>query len=413
MVAIQIEESIFQEVQEHTPDPIFELTIAYNKDTVQQKVNLGAGSYKDQDGLPWVLPSVKAAKAAIFNDPLDHHEYPPIAGLPMFRALAARTIFGQDSPAILEGRIASQQTISGTGANHLAGLFLAKFYPRAQLYVSNPTWANHHTLYERAGHSKIKEYPYWNPVNKSLDFEGMLSCMESAAEGSVFLLHACAHNPTGVDPSVSQWKEIAKTMKAKRHVPLFDSAYQGFASGSLDDDAAPVRLFVRLGFELVVCQSFSKNLGIYAERAGCMHVVARTCVIAFCIATQLADLTRGEISCAPSFGGKIVERVIGDEALFMQWKTHDLIVMAERIKAMRRALYAELVALETPGSWEHIVTQIGMFSYTGLTETQVAHLIREHHAYLTLNGRISVAGLNGSNVKWFAAAIDQTVRTIR
>lgn len=405
--------SIFAHVDAAPPDPIFELGLNFNKDPNPNKINLGIGAYKDAEARPWVLSSVRAAKLNIANNPEDDHEYPPIAGRPKFRALAARCVFGAESPALLEGRVSTNQTISGTGANHIAGLFLRKFYPDAALYLSSPTWGNHPAIFRSVGFQKLADYPYWDAASRTLNIEGMLESMRSAPDGSVFLLHACAHNPTGVDPTREQWLAILEVMQQKKHLPLFDSAYQGFASGDLDRDAWAVRLFVERGFELLVCQSFSKNLGIYSERTGALHVVSKDSATASRVSSQLADLTRCEISCTPAFGAKVAEEVMSNETLFKQWKEHDLPLMAGRIIAMRKALYARLVELKTPGTWEHIVTQIGMFSYTGLTAPQCQALIDNYSIYLVLNGRISLSGLNDSNVDYFAQSVDRVVREVR
>ncbi|BFZ56634.1 Aspartate aminotransferase, cytoplasmic [Savitreella phatthalungensis] len=402
---------VFADVPALPGDPIFALNTMFSADKNPEKINLGAGAYRDEDGRPWVLPSVQSAKLQLINDPTDEHEYPPIEGRPAFRALAAKLIFGADSRAITEARIASNQTISGTGANHLAGLFLRRMKPEAQLYVSSPTWGNHHAIYERVGYKHLHSYPYWDPASRSLDIQGMLATMQSAPEGSIFLLHACAHNPTGVDPTREQWSRILATMQSRRHIALFDSAYQGFASGSLDADAYAVRLFVEAGEEVLVAQSFSKNLGIYGERAGCLHVVCRESDSASRVATQLADLTRGEISCTPLFGAKIAELVISSPELYAQWRDHDLPTMAGRIIRMRQLLHARLVDLATPGDWSHIVSQIGMFSYTGLTPAQCDVLVKQKSVYLANNGRISMCGLNERNIDYFARCIDEVVRS--
>lgn len=404
--------SVFTNVHATPADPIFELGLNYNKDSNPRKINLGIGAYKDNEARPWVLSSVRAAKLNIVNDPEDDHEYPPIAGRPKFRALAARCVFGAESPAIQDGRVSTNQTISGTGANHLAGQFLKKLHPDAALYVSLPTWGNHHAIFRTVGFQKLMDYPYWDAASRTLNIDGMLESMRSAPEGSIFLLHACAHNPTGVDPTKDQWLAILDVMQQKKHIPLFDSAYQGFASGDLDEDAWAVRLFVEKGFELLVCQSFSKNLGIYAERTGALHVVSKDSATASRVSTQLADLTRCEISCTPGFGAKVAEQVMSNPVLLRQWKEHDLPLMAGRIIAMRKALYARLTELKTPGTWEHIITQIGMFSYTGLTATQCQALIDQYSIYLVLNGRISLSGLNENNLDYFAQSVDRVVREV-
>jgi aspartate aminotransferase, cytoplasmic len=277
--------------------------------------------------------------------------------------------------------------------------------------MSNPTWANHNQIFGNVG-LPTAQYPYFDKGTKGLDFEGMKSALNSAPERSIILLHACAHNPTGVDPTFEQWKEIASIMAAKKHFPFFDCAYQGFASGSLDRDAAAVRYFVEQGFELLVCQSFAKNFGLYGERAGCFHFVAPRdggSETVSRIASQLAILQRSEISNPPIYGARVASTVLNDPALFAEWEDN-LKTMSGRIIAMREALRGKLEALGTPGQWNHITDQIGMFSFTGLSEPQVLKLREEFHVYMTKNGRISMAGLNTRNVEYFAKAVDKVVR---
>jgi len=312
--------------------------------------------------------------------------------------------------------VQSLQTISGTGANHLGGLFLSKFYkhnyPDVAVYVSNPTWANHSQIFSNV-HLPQKPYPYFSPTTKSLDFDGMINSLDSAAEGSIVLLHACAHNPTGVDPTQEQWKQIAKTIKAKKHFPFFDCAYQGFASGDLAKDAWAVRYFVEQGFELCIAQSYAKNFGLYGERAGCFHFVtspgADATDKAKRIASQLAILQRSEISNPPAYGARIASAVLNDSKLFSEWE-ENLRTMSGRIIEMREQLRAKLEEQKTPGTWNHITDQIGMFSFTGLNEKQVLKIREVAHVYMTKNGRISMAGLNSKNVEYVAKAIDEVVR---
>lgn len=242
----------------------------------------------------------------------------------------------------------------------------------------------------------------------------MISTIESAPEGSIILLHACAHNPTGVDPTRDQWKEIAKRIRAKHHFPFFDCAYQGFASGDLENDAWAVRHFVSQGFELCIAQSFAKNFGLYGERAGAFHFVTGAGADAQNtigrIASQLAILQRSEISNPPAYGARIASLVLNDPALFEEWKAN-LRTMAGRIIDMRKALRSKLEELNgREGSWKHITDQIGMFSFTGLTEKQVLKIRNDAHVYMTKNGRISMAGLNTGNVEYTARAIDKVVK---
>ncbi|KAF8456049.1 pyridoxal phosphate-dependent transferase [Kalaharituber pfeilii] len=392
-------------------DPLFGLMAAYKADTFEKKVDLGVGAYRDDNAKPWILPVVKKAEEIVKNDPDLNHEYLPIAGLPAFTSAAAKLVFGADSPVIKENKVASLQTISGTGAVHLGALFLIKFYPRPEnqkLYFSNPTWANHGQIFSNVS-LPTTTYPYWDPATKGLNISGLLETLEAAPEGSIILLHACAHNPTGVDPTQEQWVQIAEVMGKKRHFPFFDCAYQGFASGDLANDAWAVRYFAEAGFEMCVAQSFSKNLGLYGQRAGCFHFVTHTEDARNRILSQLQILQRSEISNPPAFGAKIAATILNNEALFKEWEDN-LRTMSGRIIDMRKALHDKLVKLGTPGDWSHITKQIGMFSFTGLTESQVLRLREEYHVYLTKNGRISMAGLNTRNIEYFATAVDKVVR---
>lgn len=350
------------------------------------------------------------------NDPNLNHEYLPIAGLASFTSKASELLLGAQSPALAEKRVSSVQTISGTGAVHLGALFLAKFYKvnggSRTVYLSNPTWANHNQIFTNVG-LPIATYPYFDKQTKGLDIEGMKRALADAPERSIILLHACAHNPTGVDPTPEQWRDIADVMAAKKHFPFFDCAYQGFASGDLDRDAGAIRHFIEKGFELVIAQSFAKNFGLYGERAGCFHFVSspspQAAEITTRVASQLAILQRSEISNPPIYGARIASTVLNDKALFEEWK-ENLRTMSGRIITMREALHSKLLELGTPGNWDHIKNQIGMFSFTGLTEAQVLKLRGEFHVYMTKNGRISMAGLNTSNVDYFAKAVDKIVR---
>lgn len=311
-----------------------------------------------------VLLLTTQADAAIRDDPNLNHEYLPIAGLAEFTSAAQKLILGPESPAIKDGRASSFQTVSGTGAVHLGALFLSKFSKNTPtVYLSNPTWANHNQIFSNVG-INIKTYPYFDKKTKMLDFDGMLSAIKAAPAGSIILLHPCAHNPTGVDPTKDQWIEIAKVMKERDLFPFLDCAYQGFATGDLAKDNFAIRYFVEQEFELCVCQSFAKNFGLYGQRAGAFHwVVAPGSDSADAskrIASQLAILQRSEISNPPAYGARIASKVLNDPELFAQWED-DLRTMSGRIIDMRKALKSELDKLDTPGTWDHITSQIGMF----------------------------------------------------
>ncbi|KAI9794991.1 MAG: Aspartate aminotransferase, cytoplasmic [Peltula sp. TS41687] len=404
-----------ERVPQAPEDPLFGLMAAYRRDTSKSKVDLGIGAYRDDNAKPWILPVVRKADERLHKDPQLNHEYLPIAGLADFTSAAARLMLGAESAALKDKRVTSFQTISGTGAVHLGALFLSKFYRRPNdepVFFSSPTWANHNQIFTNVG-LPIKTYPYFSAETKGLDFSGMLDALQKAPEGSIVLLHACAHNPTGVDPTQDQWKEIARMIRSRAHFPFFDCAYQGFASGDLNRDAWAVRYFVEEGFELCIAQSFAKNFGLYGERAGCFHFVASPDTDAADtvgrIASQLAILQRSEISNPPRYGAQIASLILNDEKLFHEWEDN-LRTMSGRIIDMRRALRRTLEELGTPGTWNHITDQIGMFSFTGLTEAQVLKLREESSIYMTKNGRISMAGLNSHNVEQVAKAISRVVQ---
>ncbi|KAL2000024.1 hypothetical protein VTN02DRAFT_3647 [Thermoascus thermophilus] len=395
-------------------DPLFGLMRAYRQDPSDRKVDLGIGAYRDDHAKPWVLPVVRKADDLLRRDPNRNHEYLPIAGLADFTAAAQKLILGADSPAIREKRVSSVQTISGTGAVHLGGLFLARFHPvqPPHVYLSAPTWANHRQIFATVG-LRIESYPYFSPQTKGLDLDAMLAALRDAPPGSIVVLHACAHNPTGVDPSPAQWRRIAAVLRDRHLFPFFDCAYQGFASGDLGRDAWAIRYFVEQGFEMCVAQSFAKNFGLYGERAGAFHWVTAPGADATDsnrhVASQLTMLQRSEISNPPAYGARIAGLILNDPALFAEWEA-DLRTMSGRIVEMRRGLRRRLEAKGTPGTWDHVTSQIGMFSFTGLTETQVDMLREKWHIYMTRNGRISMAGLNSHNIDYVADAVDSVVR---
>ncbi|KAI8924070.1 pyridoxal phosphate-dependent transferase [Entophlyctis helioformis] len=403
--------SQFASVPLAPPDPIFHLTASYKADPDPSKINLGVGAYRDNNGNPWILPVVKKAERKIVDDQSLDHEYLAIDGIKSFTDASARLILGANSPVIKEKRYATAQTISGTGAVRLGADFLIRFKP-ATVYISNPTWANHRAIFADAGFKDIREYQYWNPATRGLNMDGIMETFRNAPNGSILLLHPCAHNPTGVDPTMDQWKQIAAVAREKGHVIFFDCAYQGFASGNLDRDAQAVRYFVESGMEVLIAQSYAKNFGLYNERTGALSVITKTAELAQNASSQLCKIIRAGYSNPPAFGARIVSLVLNDPVLFGEWEVQ-LKSMADRIISMRKALFEALTDLKTPGTWNHITDQIGMFSFTGLTTPQVKVLREKYHVYMTDNGRISMAGLNTSNVRRFAEAVDFVVRNVK
>ncbi|KAJ2765067.1 Aspartate aminotransferase, cytoplasmic, partial [Coemansia nantahalensis] len=403
----------FDSVPQAPPDGILKLSVLSRADSDSRKVDLGVGAYRDDDGKPWVLPVVRRAERQLADSPAANHEYLPVGGVPELTSGAQTLIFGADSPATAEGRVYSIQTISGTGANMVGAVFLHQFKPQAgaAVYISRPTWGNHRSIFETAGH-EVREYRYFNYATLTLDIDGLLEDLRAAPRGQTVVLHACAHNPTGIDPTEQQWAAIADVMEERGHLPFFDCAYQGFATGSVDRDAAAIRLFVRRGFEMLVAESFAKNMGLYGERTGCLHAVLRSSALLPAVSSQLNRVSRATISTASAYGAKVAAAVLQDPALYAEW-LDNMEAMSARIREMRTALRSRLEALGTPGDWSHVTSQIGMFSFTGLSQAQVATLRDEYHLYMTDDGRISVAGLNTHNVDYVATAIDAVVRAAK
>jgi len=392
------------------PDAVFLTKAMYMADKDERKVDLGIGAYRTEEGKPLVLKIVKKVEHMVVN--ANHNkEYSPIAGEGAFCSAAAKLMFGADSKAIKEGRVVTVQSLSGTGSLRLAAEFTSQFIKGSAVMISKPTWGNHNDIFTKAGVKQLV-YTYWDEKTRGLNLAGMLADLKNAPNGSQVLLHVCAHNPTGVDPTHAQWKQIAEVMREKNHFPFFDCAYQGFATGSLDNDAYPVRLFVELGFDMVVCQSFAKNFGLYAERIGACHVVVATKDMAKPVQSQLEVIIRPMYSNPPRHGAHIVSAILNDPKLFAEWDA-ELATMAKRIQSMRGALLTELKKLGTPGDWTHVTSQIGMFSYTGLTPKQVEKMIKTHHIYMLSNGRISMAGVNSKNVAYIAKAIHDCVTTVK
>jgi len=279
------------------------------------------------------------------------------------------------------------------------------------VYYSDPTWGNHISIIEKA-HLVPKKYPYFHPKTKGLDFEGMCKGLEAAAPGSIVLLHVAAHNPTGVDPTPEQWRILAKIVKAKKLFPFFDSAYQGFATGDIRRDAESIQIFLEEGLQMFVAQSLAKNMGLYGERIGALHVVCTSKDVAERVLSQLNLIIRPMYSSPPSNGARIAFKVLSNPQYRKRWE-EELKGVSGRIIEMRRVLHDELVNLKVPGTWDHIVKQIGMFSYTGLTPAQCESLINKHHIYLIKNGRISMAGVTTKNVKYIAKAIQDVVENVK
>ncbi|KIK06942.1 hypothetical protein K443DRAFT_673835 [Laccaria amethystina LaAM-08-1] len=391
------------------PDPILGVTEAYKADKDPRKINLGVGAYRDEHGKPYVLPSVKEAEARLSALKPDK-EYLPITGLAEFTQNAALLAYGADSEPLKQGSIAVAQSISGTGALRIGGAFLARHYPNSKIiYLPVPSWGNHTPIFRDSG-LEVRGYRYFDKKTVGLDFEGLKADLLAAPEQSIVLLHACAHNPTGIDPTQEQWAQISDIVKERKLFPFFDMAYQGFASGSTSRDAFAVRHFVSQGHPIALAQSFAKNMGLYGERVGAFSLTTTDPDEKARVDSQLKIVIRPTYSNPPLHGARIANKILGDEALYTQWES-EVKGMANRIISMREKLYSALTHdLKTPGEWGHIKSQIGMFSFTGLTPPQTKALAEKAHVYMTADGRISMAGLNGGNIEYFAESVDAAVK---
>ncbi|KAL1834646.1 hypothetical protein ACET3Z_004297 [Daucus carota] len=399
--------SVFNHLARAPEDPILGVTVAFNKDPSPSKLNLGVGAYRTEEGKPLVLNVVRQAEKLLVNDSSRNKEYIPIVGLADFNKLSAKLILGANSPAIQENRVTTVQCLSGTGSLRVGAEFLARHYHQRTVYITQPTWGNHPKVFALAGLS-VKTYRYYDPATRGLNFQGLLEDLGSAPSGAIVLLHACAHNPTGVDPTPAQWEQIRQLIRSKGLLPFFDSAYQGFASGSLDRDAEPVRMFVADGGECLVAQSYAKNMGLYGERVGALSIVCKTADVASRVESQLKLVIRPMYSSPPIHGASIVATILKDRSMYHQW-TIELKEMADRIISMRQQLFNALKSRGTPGDWSHIIKQIGMFTFTGLNSKQVAFMTKEFHIYMTSDGRISMAGLSSRTVPHLADAIHAAV----
>ncbi|KAH7320285.1 putative aspartate aminotransferase [Stachybotrys elegans] len=383
------------------PPAILGITEAFKADSFEKKINLGVGAYRDDAGKPYVLPSVRAAEQKVIDAKMNK-EYAGITGVPEFPALAAKLAYGADSSVL--DRLAVSQTISGTGALRLGAAFLERFFPGdKKIYIPTPSWANHKAVFNDAG-LKVEQYRYYNKETIGLDFEGLIADLKAAPKGSIFLLHACAHNPTGVDPTPEQWKEISRVVKEQNHFAFFDMAYQGFASGDTNKDAFAVRYFVEQGHDIALCQSFAKNMGLYGERVGAFSITCADAAEAKRVDSQLKILIRPLYSNPPVHGARIATEILKDPKLNAQW-LEEVKGMADRIITMRALLKENLEKLGSKHDWSHITSQIGMFAYTGLNAEEMDKLAKEYSVYATKDGRISVAGITTDNVGRLAEAI--------
>lgn len=390
------------------PDAILGITEAFKKDTDPRKMNLGVGAYRNDSGKPFVLSSVRKAEAMLMEKGLDK-EYLGITGLPEFTKASAKLAYGSELYATIQDKVAITQTISGTGALRIGGEFLGRFFPAGKkIYMPNPTWGNHIPIMKNSGLEPM-QYRYFDKKTIGLDLNGMLADLSAAPAQSIVLLHACAHNPTGVDPTEAQWDLISKTIKEKNHFVFFDMAYQGFASGDCGKDAYAVRKFIKDGHSVCLAQSYAKNMGLYGERVGAFSVVCDSVEEQKAVESQIKIIIRPMYSNPPLTGPRLVATVLNTPELYQEW-LKEVKMMADRIISMRSQLKNNLKEVGSKHNWDHITKQIGMFCFTGLTPEQVEKLAKEHHVYLTKDGRISIAGISSGNVKYLAESIHSVTK---
>lgn len=393
--------TLFNAVELAPRDPILGLNEQYNADTRDTKVNLGVGVYYDDNGK---IPLLKAVQEAERQRVAAHaaRGYLPIEGIGTYNKGAQELLFGKDAAVITDGRALTFQALGGTGALKIGADFLKQLQPESTVYISDPSWENHRALFERAGF-KVETYAYYDPKTHGLNFDGFVSSVKAMPEGSIVVLHACCHNPTGVDPSLEQWTQIANIIKERKLVPFLDIAYQGFGDG-LEQDAAVVRLFADLGMSMFVSSSFSKSFSLYGERVGALTVVTADRDEAARVLSQIKRVIRTNYSNPPTHGGTVVAQILNTPELFAQWET-ELGQMRERIRDMRKQLTDKLAAAGAQQDFSFVMAQRGMFSYSGLTKDQVDRLRNDHGIYAVSSGRICVAALNSHNIDSVVKAI--------
>eukprot|EP00828_Plagiopyla_frontata_P045677 TRINITY_DN788_c0_g1_i2.p1 TRINITY_DN788_c0_g1~~TRINITY_DN788_c0_g1_i2.p1 ORF type:complete len:567 (-),score=59.21 TRINITY_DN788_c0_g1_i2:99-1799(-) len=381
------------------PDSILGLSVAFKQCTDSNKVNLGVGAYRDDDGKPVVLSSVKQAEKIMFDKNLDN-EYLQPHGHEQFINAALELAYSKECKPIKENRVLGFQTLSGTGGLFIAFEFLNKFQHDITIHLPNPTWPNHNGIIDQL-ELKRKTYRYYSPQTNSLDFTGMMEDLHQFPAFSVVLFHACSHNPTGIDPTQEQWKVIKKVCEEKQFVVLFDMAYQGFTSGCVDNDAWALRFFAESDLLIFCVQSFAKNMGLYGQRIGCLSVICSSPEEKSNILSQLKIVSRRVYSNPPLHGARIVQEVLTNPELYQLW-LKEVKAMADRIISMRALFVKYIKEAGSKHNWDHIISQKGMFAYTGINSEQVKKLKEECFIFLTNDGRISIAGLNTKNCKYVA-----------
>ena len=397
--------SLFSAVEMAARDPILGLNEQFNADTNPAKVNLGVGVYFDDNGKLPLLGCVLSAEKAMMESPKPHG-YLPIDGIAAYDAAVKSLVFGADSEPVKSGRLATIQSLGGTGGLKVGADFLKSLTPDAKVLLSDPSWENHRALFSKAGFT-VDSYRYYDAATRSLDFDGMLADLSVAEPGSIVVLHACCHNPTGYDITSDQWDQVIAILKAKNLLPFLDMAYQGFGYG-LVEDGAVIGKFVAADLLFLVATSFSKSFSLYGERVGALSVVCSSPEEASRVLSQLKVVIRTNYSNPPTHGGAIVTAVLGNPTLRAQWE-FELGEMRSRIKTMRQMLQDGLATAGVKQDMSFITRQIGMFSYSGLSKDQMVRLRNEFGVYGTDTGRMCVAALNSKNIDYVCTSIARVI----
>ncbi|KRW66417.1 aromatic amino acid aminotransferase [Pseudomonas sp. TTU2014-105ASC] len=397
--------SLFSAVEMAPRDPILGLNEAFNADTRPNKVNLGVGVYYNEEGrIPLLRAVVEAEQARIAAHA--PRGYLPIEGIAAYDAAVQKLLFGEDSPLIAEGRVVTTQALGGTGALKVGADFLKRLLPDAVVAISNPSWENHRSLFESAGFP-VQNYSYYDAANHGIDRAGLLQDLKNLPSRSIVVLHACCHNPTGVDLNLDDWKQILDVLRAQDHIPFIDIAYQGFGD-SIEEDAAAVRLFAESGMTFFVSSSFSKSFSLYGERVGALSMVTQSREESARVLSQVKRVIRTNYSNPPTHGATIVASVLNSPELRAMWEA-ELGEMRSRIRELRLSMVEQLAAKGAKTDFSFVAAQRGMFSYSGLTSEQVERLRIEFGVYAINTGRICAAALNRNNIGHVTDAIVQVL----
>ncbi len=392
---------MFEHVDAYAGDPILSLNEAFQKDPRAGKINLSIGIYFDNDGRIPMLPSVRAAELAVV-EAAGPRPYLPMEGAANFRSAVQALLFGADHPAIKAGRVATIQGVGSSGGLKVGADLLKRYFPDSKVYLSDPTWDNHRAVFEGSGHS-CETYPYYDPATGGLRFDALLAHFKALPPRSIVVLHACCHNPTGVDLTQDQWRALVPVIRERQLLPFLDLAYQGYGDG-IEEDAFAPRLLADEGLAFLIANSFSKSMSLYGERCGGLSVVCPDADQAARVLGQMKFMIRRNYSNPPMHGGQIVAKVLSDPKLRAMWEA-EVKDMRERIQSMRRELHGVLVAKLPGRNFDYFLTQRGMFSYTGLSPEQAERLKTEFGVYILRSGRMCVAGLNTRNVEATAEAM--------